>query len=123
MKTNNENVSCLLNRYLSKIGRLGDKYQGDELIFTLDSGERYKMYHNQGCCEHVYIESIVGNLDDLIDSPLTMSEEQSDVDEIKGLYSRTWTFYKFATVKGYVTIRWCGESNGHYSESVDFQKL
>lgn len=100
----------------------------DELIFTLDNGERYKLYHSQDCCESVYIEDVIGDLNDLVDSPLLMAEEVSNEPEpkFKGDYvpdSYTWTFYKMATVKGYVTIRWFGESNGYYSESVDFAKV
>lgn len=98
--------------------------KGDELIFTLDSGQRCKLHHEQDCCENVRIEDVIGELADLIGLPLLMAEEVSS-DEDPGPMSDyeesyTWTFYKLATIKGYVTVRWYGSSNGYYSESVDF---
>lgn len=95
---------------------------GEEIYFETEDGERYLMYHEQDCCESVYVEDIVGDLDDLIGSPITMAEEVSEKGESEWGTS-TWTFYKLATVKGYVTLRWFGESNGYYSESVDIKKL
>jgi len=100
---------------------------GESMIFTLENGERYSLYHAQDCCESVYIEDVVGDLNDLVGSPLTMAEEVSNSDNPPDGYddndSFTWTFYKLATVKGYVTVRWFGTSNGYYSESVDFEKV
>ena len=92
----------------------------DSLIFTSASGKKYVFYHSQDCCEHVIIEDICGYLNDLVGYPLTMAEE-ADNDFPRPEYcseSYTWTFYKFATVKGYVTVRWLGSSNGYYSEKV-----
>lgn len=104
------------------------KQSPDELIFILDGGERYMMYHSQDCCENVNIEDIIGDLNDLIGSPVTLAEKATSEEMPDGVnkeydYSFTWTFYKIATIKGYVTIRWFGSSNGYYSESVDFVKI
>lgn len=117
---------------------------GEELIFEVENGDKYKMYHSQSCCEHVSIEDINGDLSDLIGVPLILAQEvRNEVFEKEfdskfniepeyeygskrdkyGNYkpeSFTWTFYKFRTTKGSVDIRWFGESNGYYSESVDF---
>lgn len=100
----------------------------DEIKFTLDNGQVYRLYHMPDCCESVEIESIVGDLENLIDTPLTMADEvessecQPGQKTYEGI-SFTWTFYKLATVKGYVDIRWYGESNGYYSESVSFEQV
>ena len=100
----------------------------DTISFETQDGSSYLMYHSQDCCENVYVESIVGDLDDLLDSEVLLAEEVVGENpegwtEDKYSESYTWTFYKLATRKGYVDIRWFGESNGYYSESVNFAKI
>lgn len=105
------------------------KESEDRIVFLTDEGEKYCMYHSQDCCENVYIEDICGDLEDLIGSPILRAEERESGDwpgEVAEPEYRpesfTWTFYELATNKGSVTIRWLGESNGYYSESVYFTK-
>ena len=93
----------------------------DEMLFETAQGERFLFAHSQDCCESVRINDITGDLQDLVGSPLLMAEEvrgATEPDE-EHYESYTYTFYKFATRKGYVDVRWLGESNGYYSEGVD----
>lgn len=103
----------ILDSTMRKVWR-GTYWGNDALYFEQEDGVHFVLTHIQDCCEDVEIESIDGDLDDLIGEPLLMAEEIIKVD------GDTWTFYKFATVKGYVTIRFYGSSNGYYSERVDW---
>ena len=96
--------------------------EGSELVFQ-NATESFVFFHQQDCCENVSIEDVCGDLQDLVGEPLLLAEEvsgETPVDFNEREYeSVTWTFYKFATRKGYVDVRWLGESNGYYSEGVD----
>jgi hypothetical protein len=94
---------------------------GDEMLFETADGERFLFAHQQDCCESVDINDIVGDLQDLVGAPMLVAEEVSGATEPDAEHyeSYTYTFYKFATRKGYVDVRWLGESNGYYSESVE----
>lgn len=105
----------------------------DEVIFTMKDDTKYKMYHSQDCCEYVYLEEVIGDLKDLLDTPLLEAEEVTNtsdeencppaIDGHDEYNSYTWTFYKLGTIKGHVTLRWFGSSNGYYSESVDIKQI
>lgn len=125
-------VKDLLGKTITKIEQIKDYDLIVELIFHCSNGKKYRMHHIQDCCESVYLADIIGDINDLIGFPILKAEEA--VSEgvtplgitvpVDGcLDSFTWTFYKFATKKGYVDLRWLGESNGYYSESVDFEKI
>lgn len=114
-------IPDLLNHTFTDVYRnTGDN---DNLVFVRDDGRVFRFTHYQNCCESVAIEDICGDLSDLVGSPLRIAEEcESQPMEKTNSESETWTFYKFSTIRGFVTVRWYGTSNGYYSESVNFEE-
>lgn len=111
----------LLGKTIEEI-KVKDKNEDNKILIKLTNGKYYKFYHEQDCCESVSIESITGDLEDLLNNPLLEAEEVTDSQD-DDCGSTTYTFYKFSTIKGSVTVRWIGSSNGYYSESVYFTEI
>lgn len=110
-------IEQLLGKTLASVVQAGNEV----IFFTEGDGTQWKMHHDQNCCEGVYIEDVCGDLQDLVGTPIRLAEGVSNSGF--GDNDEEWTFYKLATAKGYVTIRWYGLSNGYYSTSVDFEKV
>lgn len=73
--------------------------------------------HVQQCCESVGLDEVHGDTMDLVGSPvLKATLETGGAEDDNGTSS--WAFYHIATMKGYVTFRFGGSSNGYYSEEV-----
>jgi len=113
-------ISDLLGKTLVNVKVTNDGTDIDSIKFECSDGSRYEMYHEQDCCENVEIEDICGELHMLIGNPILLAEEVVNEGIADNWGTETWTFYKLATIAEYVTIRWYGESNGYYSETVDF---
>lgn len=110
------------------IGRISGSVGDAEFLIETEDGQIYALYHEQDCCESVVLQDITGDLHDLLGTPILVAEEVSSRDDPADYTpepyreSFTWTFYKLRTIKGGVTLRWLGESNGYYSESVSFAR-
>lgn len=115
----------LVGKTLTKVEY--DKQNERICFYENDNKTVYVLKHLQDCCESVSVEDICGDLSDLENSPILIAEmvtndklpaptkEYADVEMM-------WTFYKLATIKGSVDIRWFGSSNGWYSVEVSFMK-
>lgn len=121
---NDLNISELVGKTLSRVELSGDR---ETLEFETVDGDKYQLYHDQDCCESVWLEDVNGDFEDLVGSPILVAEEVSNTEHDNPLNkydeSYTWTYYKLHTIKGGVHLRWYGVSNGYYSERVDFRKL
>ena len=112
----------------------GLKEGSTQVVFVKSNqSEGYALFHEQDCCERVWLEDVCGDPKDLIGTPILSAEEVSSNDsfneKLEKEYSEqdqgshTWTFYKISTIKGSVTLRFFGASNGYYSEEVTTGQL
>lgn len=118
-------LSDLVGKNILKIVGLNEN--SDEVTIFTECGKEYLFYHDQDCCESVYLCDFECDEEFLRGATILSSElttnEGTDGDENPPEYhdgSWTWSFYKIETSKGELFMRWVGESNGYYSESVDF---
>ena len=104
------------------------KKESEDVTITCSDGSKFRMWYDHDCCASCTIEDIIGDPSDLLNSPILEAEEVESDQNPEGFKdeyqdSFTWTFYKLSTIKGSVTLRWYGSSNGYYSESVTFDKV
>lgn len=97
-------------------------------LYLKNDTESYAIMHKQDCCEHVELIDIVGDIKDLENSQIYIAEcvtnDASGERDPNGYKteSATWSFIKLATFKGYVDLRFFGQSNGYYSETAELYK-
>lgn len=94
----------------------------DEVVFYLEDGDTVVFYHEQDCCEGFVLEDVEGDFLEIINTRILLAEERISVDNPSDRYnddSNTWTFYTIRTLRGTVVMRFCGSSNGYYSERCD----
>ena len=104
--------------------------ESSEIVFKTENNKKITMFHENGCCETVFIYSKTDNLNILIGKTIVDVTETVLADHtfdrfLEAQYddSFTWTFYNFF-YNGVddkieeIEIIWFGASNGYYDEGV-----
>jgi len=98
----------------------------EEILLTTQSGRRFRVYHNQNCCENVNIVDTEGEWHTLLNKKLVEvkhTEYDDGVPPYDGCESYTKTAILFRVDDATVISRWVGTSNGYYSETVDLAEI
>ena len=96
----------------------------DEILLKLYTKDKIIIfYHDQECCEEVWLETDPEEIKRIIGSPILQAEERTEeCEELEEWWERnTYTFYTIRTLKDTLTLRFIGTSNGYYSEDVDIE--
>lgn len=116
-------ISCIADMIGLVPVRIVHDEDDESICFFFGDGTSVEFYHEQDCCEQVYIADVNGNWNDLIGTPLLVVEHRSEdmsKDEEWGELIE-WNFYCFRSIKGSVDVRWEGSSNGYYGVGVSMK--
>ena len=119
-----KDISVLIGKTITSIKNNDDI----ELLFECSDGTKYRMYHEQDCCESVYLIDTINSFDDILNTPILKASKDITILDSEGNkendYSenKEYTFYNIVTINGYVGLRWYGESD-YYSTSVNFEEV
>lgn len=116
----------MIGETVTKIEGLEEGKYEEEIVFHTEDGQRVKMFHDQDCCEAVYLADVSGDYNEILNSPILEFNESSNSDdppEEGADESYTWTYYLIRTAKGSIRMRWFGSSNGYYSEEASLHLL
>lgn len=121
-------VTELVGKTITEVEGL--ELNSEYVTFYTQCGKVYQLYHEQDCCEDVDLQDFEGDADDIVGGIVLSAEERTNEGDeefpdkpSEYCESFTWTFYDIQTTKGSLWLRWLGESNGYYSESVYFREI
>lgn len=91
----------------------------DESLTLITNLRTYEIYHEQECCEEVWLAD-VGDLDleEILNEELIGFDRVVSKGEVSKDEYGTFTFITIRTNKDSYQLRFCGTSNGYYSETA-----
>lgn len=112
------------NEVLTNVDIMDD----NEVLFTTESGKQYKMYHQQDCCERVWL---IGDFNKVLKSLVGKKIERVDVKYYDGAeyaseyddYSSTISEFTFIVNGNTEVVKWFGNSNGYYCEKAELEEV
>lgn len=104
---------------LSKPEKILECVITDESLTLITDLRTYKIYHEQECCEQVWLAD-VGDLDvkEILNEELIGFDRFVSKGKVHNDDYGTFTFITVRTNKDSYQLRFCGTSNGYYSETA-----
>ena len=94
-----------------------------DMLITLEGGIQLLIHHDQDCCEHVYYTGGDSHAILLNRDVLDIRVESSTLEKNGDWDSATENLVYFELSDGVEVLRWIGESNGYYSETIDIEDV